>query len=314
MPASAEELRRIYGFEFPKDFFDLWEFARARLPHDPRHALDAVGMTLVGPYDFLAGRFDRARPAENLLLHWRFRRDPPEFFTVLSGSEEGQHWGYYLDDPAQPPGWICSYAEPEGYEFSIDGATVFDAVRRRLELCLQSAEEDPGRRDETTTRWRGEEETSFSFDASGIDRLRRELMKRATGDRRETGRAYREKHNFSAARRRAVTARTSEGMGIRVPPKSFRPPRMAEDEVWKRLSDRNPDPVAREARAALKEGFAGTALWLAKELWAREFEQAALEIMIECYGKLGRPLLQKVARLQREHPDRPTVDLLAARL
>lgn len=58
---------------------------------------ETVGLRLVGPYDILAGKFDKADPdSVNYLLHWRYFYDPPEFLTVVGGDEKsGFHIGYF---------------------------------------------------------------------------------------------------------------------------------------------------------------------------------------------------------------------------
>src|SRR4051812_30149860 len=129
-------LRAEYGFDFPDDFYRFWEFANRLSPLDPLNALsEPLGITLVGPFEILAGRFDGRVPLHSLLLHWRYHDDPPEFFTVLAGGGDGLHWGYYLDDPDSGSGCVASYYAREEYELSADGDTLFEAVRLHLEYC-----------------------------------------------------------------------------------------------------------------------------------------------------------------------------------
>lgn len=58
---------------------------------------DTLGLQLVGPFDILAGANRNTKnPQPNFHLHWRYFYDPPEFQTVLKGSEDTQHhMGYY---------------------------------------------------------------------------------------------------------------------------------------------------------------------------------------------------------------------------
>src|SRR5689334_4261906 len=117
-------LRQLYGFDFPDDLFRFWEFVTRLRPLEPLEALrEAVGVTLVGPFEVLAGRFDRHRPRLSQLLHWRYHDDPPEFFTTLAGDTDGLHWGYYLDDPSRGEGCVASYYARDAYELSPDGDT-----------------------------------------------------------------------------------------------------------------------------------------------------------------------------------------------
>lgn len=58
---------------------------------------DTLGLQLVGPFDILAGAHKNSKnPQPNFHLHWRYIYDPPEFQTILQGSEDSQHHiGYY---------------------------------------------------------------------------------------------------------------------------------------------------------------------------------------------------------------------------
>jgi hypothetical protein len=58
-----QDLKARYGFEFPPDFVEFWEFARQCDPAKPCAAFwDALGLTLVGPFEVLAGRFEGKIP------------------------------------------------------------------------------------------------------------------------------------------------------------------------------------------------------------------------------------------------------------
>ena len=90
---------------------------------------DSLGITLVGPFEVLSGRFDGRSPRLSPLLHWRYYLDPPEFFTVLAGNVDRLHYGYYLDDPADGRGCVASYYADDAFELSADGDDLFEAVR-----------------------------------------------------------------------------------------------------------------------------------------------------------------------------------------
>src|SRR3954469_8750411 len=139
-PSSRQQQRRArlraeYGFDFPDDFYRFWDLASRLSPLEPLHAFGDLGVALVGPFEVLAGRFDGRVPKHSLLLHWRYHLDPPEFFTVLAGGSDGLHWGYYLDDPDGGGGCIASYYAQDAFELSVDGDTLFEAVRLHLEYC-----------------------------------------------------------------------------------------------------------------------------------------------------------------------------------
>src|SRR5262249_52618173 len=127
------QLRGLYGFDFPEDFFRFWEFAQRLRPLEPLKALDDLDLQLVGPFEVLAGRFDHRPQSLSILLHWRYCFDPPEFFTPLAGGGDGLHWGCYLDDPANGSGCVASYYAQDTFELAVDGDDLFEAVRLFLE-------------------------------------------------------------------------------------------------------------------------------------------------------------------------------------
>src|SRR5207302_3936022 len=103
-----QQLRDLYGFDFPEDLFRFWDFVNRLAPLEPLTAVAAAGLHLVGPFEVLAGHFDGRSSPYHQHLHWRYANDPPEFFTVLAGAE-GFHYGYYLDDPLKPTCCAASY-------------------------------------------------------------------------------------------------------------------------------------------------------------------------------------------------------------
>ena len=182
-----EQLRRLYGFDFPDDLFRFWEFANRLRPLEPLHALAEVcHMELVGPFEVLAGRFDRHTPRYSQLLHWRYYNDPPEFFTVLLGDIDGLHWGYYLDDPANQTGCVASYYTYDSFELMTDGDTLFEALRLHLEEqqrdCLEYRGAQP------------DQAAVCDATLAAVAELRRAMQCYETGDRSEVGEEYVEKY------------------------------------------------------------------------------------------------------------------------
>jgi hypothetical protein len=304
-----QQLRQLYGFEFPEDFFAFWEFVVRLRPLEPLTALaDATDIHLVGPYEVLAGRFDGRSPRYSLYLHWRYYMDPPEFFTVLAGNVDRLHWGYYLDDPAAGSGCVASYYAADVFELTSDGDTLFEAVRLSLEETyrgvLEARAVDPC--------------SAADFDAHllQLDELRLALCQYGTAERRQTGEDYVEKYLGKSRRNRRITAQTREGMGIVVPPKRYRRLALSDRKLWSRLrKDRNPRRLVEEAQQALREGFPGTALKLGKELWAAGGEHQTMysyELLDAAYEALGREVLRWVLGVHRAHRDLPTVDILQA--
>jgi hypothetical protein len=295
-----------YGFDFPGDFYGFWEFCNRLSPLEPLHALHAVGIVLVGPFEVLAGRFDGRVPRHSLLLHWRYHDDPPEFFTVLAGDTDGLHWGYYLDDPDRGEGCLASYYARDAYELETDGDTLFEAVRLHLEYIHRDNEEyraeDPDNAD------------AYDDALEAIARVRQRLMEYATAERTCIGEDYTESFAGVARRNDHVGADTAEGMGIVVPPQRYRPLSLPDRQLWAELR-RSKDPAAlvEEARAALRDGFAGTALKLGKDLWATTGPVKATyaaELLESAYAALGRETLRSVLGTHLANRALESVDIL----
>jgi hypothetical protein len=302
-------LREAYGFDLPDDFFRFWEFACRLKPLDPLNALaEALHVALVGPFEVLAGRFDGRTPRYSLRLHWRYYDDPPEFFTVLAAGTDGLHWGYFLDDPAAGEGCVASYYARDTYELSADGDNLFEAVRLHLEYTHRDWEDY---RDEHP-----ESAAGCEADLGRLAELREQLLRYATADRPEVGEAYTEAYDGVTARGGRVVARTMEGMGVVVPPELYRPLGLPDRKLWRHLrKEKDPLDVVEEARAALRDGFPGTALKLGKDLWATTGARRtayAYELLESAYAALGRDALGAVLRTHRADRDLPSVDVLEA--
>jgi hypothetical protein len=300
-------LRAEYGFDFPDDFFRVWDLACRLRPLDPLNAFaDTLNVVLVGPFEVLSGRFDGRVPRRSLLLHWRYHDDPPEFFTVMA-DDDGLHWGYFLDDPATASGCVASYYPEEVYEIQPDGDTLFEALRLQLESCQGDLEIDLEEEDVDDA------EADAAEDA--LAKLRRQVMAVATGDRMKTGEEYTDRYAGVSSRSDRVVAATMEEMGIVLPPEQYRPLSVTGKKLWKRLKRGGPiEPLMQEARQAIAEGKPGAALELGRNLWAcagEERQEAAFDILDEAYAALGRETLRCVLQTHRACRNLPSVDILA---
>ncbi|HWG46356.1 MAG TPA: ADP-ribosylation family protein [Gemmataceae bacterium] len=299
-----QQLRELYGFDFPEHFFRFWDFARRLRPLEPLKALDELSLQLVGPFEVLAGRFDRRSPRLSLLLHWRYYFDPPEFFTVLAGNIDGLHWGCYLDDSAAASNCVASYYASDAFDLSVDGDDLFEAARLHLEYSYRDCEE--------YSEYDLDAKREYEEEMQQLDAWRERITAFATKSRSEVGAAYVDR--FAGRSRRRPTARTQEGMGIVVRPEQYRPLSLKDAKLWPYLSETdNPLDVVAEARQALREGFPGTALKLGKDLWAIGGEQHteyAYELLDAAYAAVGRERLREVLRVHRANRDLPSVDIL----
>lgn len=298
-----------YGFEFPDDFYRFWEFVSRLAPLDPLHALtDTLDLTLVGPFEVLAGRFDGRVPRHSLLLHWRYHDDPPEFFTVLASGSQGFHYGYFLDDPGRLPGCVASYDPGDAHELSTDGDTLFEALRLHLEYAHGDFEAyrdgDPDHRRE------------YQAGLAEIAELRSRLLVHATADRPEFGDAYTERYGGTASRQQRRLAATLEGMGIVADEGLYRPLSLPDRDLWRQLRRGvGLAEVVEEARQAAAEGYPATALKLGKDLWATGRKRAtahALDLLDAAYEALGRESLRRVLQTHRANRTLASVDILEA--
>jgi hypothetical protein len=304
-----DQLRDLYGFDFPDDLFRFWEFAKRLNPLDPLHALsEPLGVVLVGPFDVLSSRFDKHSPPLSPLLHWRYYLDPPEFFTVLAGGGDGLHWGYYLDDPVCSVGCVASYYANDVFEMSVDGDDLFEAIRLFLEEHWDCGDLDHG------FGLIGQDE--YKTDQVLLAELREKLLACDAGKRTQTGAGYVDRYGGRCSRRRVV-ASTPEHMGVVAPLAMYRPPSLA-DRKLRALLRREDDPIAvvEEARQALRDRFPATALKVGKELWplcdSAKKREYAYELLDAAYAALGRDTLRHVLRTHREHRDLPSVDIFDA--
>lgn len=288
MEAAQQKLREHYGLTFPSDFFEFWNFVQWLNPEDPLNALEVdLEINLVGPFEVLSGRFDEQQPQLPFIVHWRFYRDPPEFFTVLSGQVEGLHWGYYFDDSNTSPSSVCQYYQNDAYQLQNSGSTLFDAVETYIEEKLEGIQADIEEGLEELEDWQEQ--------IAQLNELSAKLQQ---------FQASRTTATFSQAR--VPTAPTWDEMGIVVPPELYRP-----------LVKHTKDEKLLEAREALEAGFPGTALKFGKDLWSlhsEEWEPQAIALLDAAYAALNRPLLQQVLRahLQHRDPALAWIDILAS--
>ena len=247
-----------YGVPFPDDLFAFHEFMRA----EPKRCKQ-LGLAADGPLALLANE-DRP-PRDD-----RFFNDPPEFFTVLRGPIDGLHWGYWFDHPGELPRWSSPTTPTTRSQIRVDGATLFEAVRKYIE-------------------------TSGADDADHVA-MREALAKHvpAVRKRREIGDAYLKKYGDVAIRKPTVQTRTR--LGIVVDRKRYRPlgqrdPFTKKMDYWPEASDVKRYVAA--ARKATAEGFPGTALKLGHDLWIyRDHHAASHEMLALAYSALGRDTLK----------------------
>jgi Uncharacterised conserved protein (DUF2228) len=137
-------LKKIYGVDFPDTLFWLHEFIIEQQNCADPIDLNDLGLYPCGVLNLLLNN-DLDSPGERLrqrveftddpLLHYRYYRDLPEFFTYLDGDCDGQHWGMLLDEPNEGFRGVAMYWSNDGAKMTVyDG--VFDALLGECEESI----------------------------------------------------------------------------------------------------------------------------------------------------------------------------------
>ena len=280
---ARDSVRRVYGLDFPDDLFAFHDFARSAA-----ELLRGIGIGVDGPLEVLSG----AAPRDGWSPYddWpRFYRDPPEFFTVLVGDTDGLHWGYWFDAPGALPPVVASYFHSDAYQLSVDGTTLFEAVRGEVEELHRAAEEQ---------KEEEPDEADYDRRLATYAEIREELSKYALASRKEIGDAYCEKYVCVSVKPggRKTVAKTRNDMGIVTPKSAYRA--LPGKDYFVEKHDYRPkaSDVARLvslAREYAKGGQPGAALKLGHDLWAYpQHADAAREMLALAYDGLDRPTLR----------------------
>ncbi len=140
---NQQKLKELYDVEFPDALFSVHEFMMSCTESDDKSmALSVIGLYPAGPLELLL-EFDNlldAKFIDNALLHYRYYRDVPEFFTCLTGECDGEHWGMLLDEPARGFRGVASYYNNDGDEIVVYGS-LFNAILSRCDEQISSCQE-----------------------------------------------------------------------------------------------------------------------------------------------------------------------------
>jgi hypothetical protein len=136
---NQAKLKEIYGLDFPDALFWFHEFIIEQ--RDCQDPIDLNDLELYpsGVLNLLLNFDDlnRVEFSGDPLLHYRYYRDVPEFFTYLSGDCDGKHWGMLLDEPTDRFRGVAMYWSNDGAEMTIYGS-LFDAVIIECEESIES--------------------------------------------------------------------------------------------------------------------------------------------------------------------------------
>lgn len=138
---NRAKLKEIYGFNFPDSLFWLHEFIVEQRDCDDPIDLADVGLYPSGVLNLLLNNdLDLIEFTGDPLLHYRYYRDVPEFFTYLNGDCDGQHWGMLLDEPTDGFRGVAMYWNNDGAEITVY-ESIFDALIVECEESIDCHED-----------------------------------------------------------------------------------------------------------------------------------------------------------------------------
>ncbi|XP_074621172.1 histone PARylation factor 1-like isoform X2 [Acropora palmata] len=307
-----QELVERFKVEFPKDFFDFWEFCKKLNLRNPCGALnELLGLNLVGPYDVLSGAYDDIEDSNitSYHLHWRYFYDPPEFLTVIRGDDKtGYHMGYYRDDPKSPPVFVASNQAEKNCEFTVLGENLFAAVNKFVGDFLKTSS--------GKSKLKSLKTLQGSL-VSEADKLKYNLNASTTGIK---------------ARNKKVVSKTFHKAGIIVPVDTnevgYRPLTVTDGELKKILKqitdDKSTGKDKEQASENLQEQITlvqfandecdyGMGLELALDMFcfgSERFHNAILQLLPLAYKLLGRDLFAEIAEIHVNNRSRAQLSQL----
>lgn len=313
---SHEFIRHKFLVEMPPDFYAFWKFLEQLKPNAKGEEIlmyleNQFHLLAVGPFEFLAGKFNKAKIHEpgDYLRHWRFYYDPPEFQTVFVRKGTGIHYGYWRDDPHDKETLLLARNDStKGCEFEFVAGNIFDAFLYYLDNDFQGT----------------------PFTAATVANTKKSLQKFISQNevRLET------LEKIRRARSTNVVCKTFHRAGIVVPyePKTqlgYRP-LLESDAALKKIfklfdtagssaTDQDDEvrtavleklqPIATAANIAMDECDFGTALELGIDLFCSGYSQLhmlASTLLVQAYSLLHRP--QYIA-ISKAHLEKRSKDL-----
>jgi hypothetical protein len=144
-PEVARRVHAVYGLRLPRHlavFAALWHGASAA----ERRGLDHLMLRPWGITDYFGdgGLQLVGRDGLDERLHCRFRRDSAEFVTVVSGGSDGEHWGFWYDDPAELPSFVAyNWARDSAQTWTDSALTTIKQLRKRLADAKRDYSSEP---------------------------------------------------------------------------------------------------------------------------------------------------------------------------
>lgn len=300
--AAAERVRRVHGLRLPRSMAVLAAFFDS-LSDLERYAVgNELGLRPSGISTYFGpdGLAMHGRDGLDERLHHRYRCDPPEFVTVMSGNSDGLHFGLWYDDPGEFPSFVAhNYARDSAETWTNHSATPMDEVHTQLTDLEQEACDD---HDTDTPRRRWLLSVARSAVEGFVEADRRDRVPHEVGPWTPTERP--------------------EILGSPGPvlPSGAGDARGGDDQVRQRgEAYRHRSPLVHEwittAERELRDGRPAFALVLGRELhWldVDEYRSDSLRLLVGAYRALGRDALAEIAVVHHRHRDLASVDVLTA--
>ncbi|KAH8312375.1 hypothetical protein KR044_010456 [Drosophila immigrans] len=303
---SNEFIRHKFLVEMPDDFYAFWQFINT-LKKDTtkeaalQHIESVFQLQLVAPFEFLAGKFHKAKIGEpgDYLRHWRFYYDPPEFQTVFVRKNTGIHYGYWRDVPQDKQRLLLARNDAtKNCEFQFIAGNIFDAFLYYLEHDFPAT----------------------PFSAAQVAATKRAVKQQLSDN------PLPDLDTLSKERNKRVMAKSFHRAGIVVPyerksQQGYRPLPVSDAELKKILAlferkDLSEDsenakkavleklqPVANAANIAVDECDFGTALELGLDLFSsghKELHMLISSLLVPAYSLLSRPQFIAIAKAHME--------------
>jgi hypothetical protein len=300
--AVAERFRRVYGLELPRSMAVFTAFWTS-LDDFERRGLSDLGLSPCGVSSYFDTDGLGCVGVDGLdeRLEYRYRRDPPEFVTVMSGGTDGLHYGLWYDDPAEPPTFVASNYARDSAETGTDWSpTPLVEISRVVEEATQS------------------EHAYRSYGRGAVDerqRWRRLAVRRALQAFTEADVDAHMRQGLSQwinVSRPAIVG----PLGPALPPQAGDPRHGADQLRYEAYQARSPlvHQWIDQARRELATGRPAFALVLGQELhWldADDYRTESLDLLVGAYRALGRDALAEIALVHHTHRDLPSVGVLA---
>lgn len=295
-PAVEARVQRVYGLRLPRHlavFAALWHGASDA----EQRGLRRLMLMPWGITDYFRddGPHLVGRDGLDERLHCRFRRDPAEFVTVLSGGSDGEHWGLWYDDPAELPSFVAyNWARDTAQTSTTFAPSVIAALRQRVADVKQDYAGEPDDVADLIETLGPLESALDWFDAADRDALAADGEPRWSAGPRHRG---------------GVTLFPA------LPPGSGDPRLAQSDERLNAFLTAT--PAAREwiaqAERELAVGQPALALAVGGELhWLDrdEYRTISRDLLVGGYRALGREALAEIVRVHTENRDLRSVDVL----